>query len=123
MNKNIIIFPIVLAALALASFACWWSPRPDLLFAPDKLPDAQVGSSYEVEIQITQNVTPVFIMGALDGALPDGLKLEYTEHDNFAKITGIPQKAGTYKFKVYADCLGTNVSGQTGEMEYTIVVK
>jgi hypothetical protein len=51
------------------------------------------------------------------------LKLEYTEHDRFVKITGIPEKAGIYKFKIYAYCLGTNVSGQTGEMEYTIVVK
>jgi len=35
----------------------------------------------------------------------------------------MPTETGTFKFTVGAWCLGTNVSGQTGQREYELVVK
>ena len=65
--------------------------RPELVFTPDTLPDAEAGVPYEVIIQISQ--------------------------------FGVPEESGTYKFIVSVWCYGTNVSGQTGEKEYTLLVK
>lgn len=118
------ILTICLLALSLA-LACYIpiEPRPDLMFAPASLPSAQVGVPYEATIIVQGHVTPVFLFGVAEGSLPDGLTWEYHEHDDFAKITGTPTRAGTFTFTVSAYCLGTNVSGQTGEMEYSIEVK
>jgi hypothetical protein len=38
------------------------------------------------------------------------------------RIKGTPSKVGTYKITVSVWCLGTNVNGQTGEKQYTLVV-
>ncbi len=113
---------VLVLALTLACFPDR-SPRPNLVFDPLELPAAQVGATYEATITVSQNVTPVYWMKVTDGALPDGLTLEYHEHDSFAKITGTPTRAGTFKFAVGAACLGTSVSGQTGQMEYGMEVK
>ncbi len=113
---------VCLLALSL-TLACFYEPRPDLEFGPDELPAAQTGVQYEATVTVSGNFTPVYIFFVSDGALPDGLKLEYTEHDTFAKIVGIPAQAGTFKFTLAAWCLGTNVSGQTGEKGYVIEVK
>jgi hypothetical protein len=99
------------------------SPRPALKFDPEELPAGQLNIPYEVQVQVSQNVTPVFTMSISEGALPAGLTLEYVENDDFARITGSPHETGTFKFTISAMCYGTNVSGQAGQMEYTIVVK
>jgi hypothetical protein len=61
--------------------------------------------------------------GHREGILPDGLTLEYHENDSFAKINGTPTKAGEFIFVIGAACYGTSVSGQTGQVHYTIIMK
>ncbi|HEX2697282.1 MAG TPA: Ig domain-containing protein [Anaerolineales bacterium] len=116
------LFAVVLF-LAMTSCSIFSPTRPALKFDPDTLPDAQVGRPYEVEIKVTDNVTPVFQFGVSEGTLPKGLTIEQKEHEDVARIFGTPGVAGTFTFKVQALCFGTNVSGQSGEQEYTIVVK
>lgn len=113
---------LLVLSLTLACFAPV-EPRPGLEFDPAQLPAARVGVPYEATVRVQGNVTPVFLFGVAEGSLPDGLRWEYHEHDDFAKISGAPTRAGTFTFKLSASCLGTNVSGQTGEIEYTIEVK
>ncbi len=115
---------LILAALLLvvASLACGGS-RPPLQFSPDTLPDAQVGQSYNVSITVSGNVTPVGQMSIGKGALPDGLVLQHERGNSTATISGTPQAAGEFEFTVAAWCLGTNVSGQTGQQDYRLVVK
>lgn len=97
--------------------------RPELVFTPDTLPDAEAGVPYEVTIQISQNETPVGDFQIVRENCPDGLTYEFVEGEDNARIFGVIRKSGTYKFKVSVWCYGTNVSGQTGEKEYTLVVK
>jgi hypothetical protein len=117
---------IVLLLISLAlTLACFWgsSPRPALKFEPKDLSTGQLDTPYEVQIQVSENVTPVFNMFISEGTLPEGLTLEYVENDNFARIKGTPNETGTFKFTISAMCYGTNVSGQVGQIEYTIVVR
>lgn len=102
----------------------WVDERPLLEFVPSKLPNAKVGVAYEVQIKITQNVTPVGNFMVDPETLPPGLELIIVKevHDT-AKITGTPQKAGTYTFRIDVWCYGTMVNGQMGSKEYTIVVE
>ena len=97
--------------------------RPELVFTPDTLPDAEAGVPYEVTIQISQNETPVGDFQIVEGGLPNGLTYEFVEGEDNARIFGVIRESGTYKFKVRVWCYGTNVSGQTGEKEYTLLVK
>jgi len=117
-------FSVCLLALFL-TLACIIpiTPRPDLEFDPTQLPPAQVGVKYDAKITVLGNVTPVFSMSVAPESLPEGLTLEYHANDNFATIIGIPTRAGMFKVTVEVSCLGTNVSGQTGKIEYTIEVK
>lgn len=94
--------------------------RP-LQFTPDALPDADVGKPYRAEVAVSGNSTPVGGMNA--EGLPPGLTLHFTRDDKSAVIDGTPVKAGTYPVKVTAWCFGTNISGQTGEHGYRIVVR
>jgi hypothetical protein len=75
-----------------------------------------------VEIKISQNTTPVGGFEISEGNLPKGLVFEFTNDDG-AKIFGVPEETGTFIFKTSVWCYGTNTSGQTGEREYTIIVK
>lgn len=93
-----------------------------LLIEPASMPDAQVGVEYEVEIQITQNVTPVGDMMIQSGALPAGLEFVFLNGEDAAKIVGTPEEAGEFHFTVFAWCYGTQVSGQTLIKEYQLVV-
>jgi hypothetical protein len=124
MKKTVHRLWIAMLALSL-TLACFRDPRPRpaLEFDPATLPAAQVGVRYEATITVSQNATPVYWMSVSDGALPDGLTLEYHEHDSFAKIVGIPTLAGTFNFTISAACLGTSVNGQMGQKEYTLEVK
>jgi hypothetical protein len=93
-----------------------------LKFEPESLPDAQVGVMYETEIRITQNNTPVGSFDIPSGSLPVGLELVQVDGEDIAVISGIPEEAGTFSFVVEVWCFGTQVSGQEGSKEYTIVV-
>jgi hypothetical protein len=112
----------ILCVLALLSVAAC---RPSLEFSPATLPDAQVGTPYSATITVQQAATPIGDAYVSAGALPTGIELQWSkEQDNTTiRLVGTPSAAGTFKFTVSVWCLGTNVSGQTGDQEYTIVVK
>lgn len=97
--------------------------RGSLIFAPDSLPAAQVGVPYEAKITISNNATPAGEFSISEGALPGGLTLETLKGENSARIFGTPTEAGTFKFKVFVWCYGTNISGQTGEKDYSLAVQ
>jgi hypothetical protein len=120
-KNHILIFVFALSISALACVRI--TPRPELVFTPDTVPDAQVGVPYEVEIQISQNETPTGDFYISEGNLPKGLTLTYVSYEDKLKISGAPEETGTFIFKTSVWCYGTSVSGQTGEKEYTLVVK
>lgn len=124
-NKNLLSLTIGLLTVVFSiSCVLFYPSGGELKFDPDTLPDAQVGVPYEIEIHVTQNRTPVGNFSFSKDALPKGLKLEKVEGvEDTATITGVPEEAGTFKFKISVWCYGTNVSGQTGEQQYSIVVK
>jgi hypothetical protein len=94
-----------------------------LKFTPDTLPGAQVGNAYEAKIAISLNNTPVGDFFISEGSLPKGLEFTFLDGEDAATITGMPTEAGTFSFTVGVWCYGTQVSGQSGEKGYTIVVK
>jgi hypothetical protein len=121
---------ILAALLLMTTTACYFFPffpppertRQPLIFAPDVLPSARKGIAYEAEIKISQNETPVGEFYILEGALPEGLSMAQVEHENVARITGIPTEDGKFTFTVAVWCYGTNINGQQGSKEYTIQV-
>ncbi len=137
-NKSSLIFLLLL--LLISALACSLftggpggiqteEPEPDfepitdsLVIEPDSLPDAKIGEKYEVLIRITQNVTPVGDMFISSGTLPAGLELVFMEGEDSGVISGVPTEEGTYSFTLSAWCFGTQVSGQTLDKEFTIVV-
>jgi hypothetical protein len=94
-----------------------------LKIEPDSLPNAQTGVEYEVEIRVSDNVTPISEMGISKGKLPAGLNLVFERGKDGAKISGVPKETGTFTFMVFVACFGTMVSGQAGGKEYTIIVE
>jgi hypothetical protein len=94
-----------------------------LKFEPADLPDAQKGVPYEVEVRVENVLTFVGEFTIVKGKLPTGLSLERVPSENATRITGVPQETGTFAFVLGAWCEGTNDPGQTGQKEYTIVVK
>ena len=125
--KNKLLITLLSTLLVLStSISCvlFFPSGGDIKFDPDTLPNAQVNTRYEAEIHVTENRTPVGDFAISDGDLPAGLELQKVEGvEDTARITGVPVKSGTSTFKISVWCYGTNVSGQTGEMEYSIVVK
>ena len=109
--------------LAAALLACRGGQRPALVFSPTELPEAQVSQVYSATITVSENVTPVGGMSVDISALPAGLEFTFDETARAATISGTPTETGTFKITVSAWCFGTNVSGQTGEHEYQLVVK
>jgi hypothetical protein len=108
------------------------TPTPDYIFEPittplkvepDSLPNAQTGVAYEVEIRVSDNVTPVSSVFISSGTLPAGLELVFVDGEDAAKIGGVPEETGTFTFKVLVSCFGTMVSGQTLEKDFQIVVE
>jgi hypothetical protein len=122
MHKNSIRLTLAGLVVFLSTTFCSLTPRPALQFLPEKMPDAKVGSLYKVELVITGNVTPVGNYSISIGALPPGLELIIDEQLHTARIGGTPTQSGSYQFTVSVWCYGTNVSGQTGEKQYTLVV-
>jgi hypothetical protein len=78
---------------------------------------------YEVEIRVSDNVTPVNDVSISSGTLPAGLELVFVDHVDGAKISGFPKETGTFTFTVSVSCFSTMVIGQSAEKEYTIVVE
>ncbi len=122
-NKFLILFALGCALFFTISCMLFGRSRGPLLFQPEVLPAGQVGVPYDARILITGNVTPAGDFSVSDGALPAGLSLETLKGENAARISGTPKEAGSFRFKVFVWCYGTNVSGQTGEKEFVLVVK
>jgi hypothetical protein len=125
MKKSI--FSIIIVVLALVTFSCSLlnisSKSGALQFSPDTLPDGQVGQAYKVVISLSNQHTPAFNMGAGNDRLPAGLKGTFDQAKQTYTIDGTPTQAGTFSLTISALCYGTNVSGQTGEKEYRLVIK
>jgi hypothetical protein len=121
------IFTIFVFTLALVTFSCSLvdiSSKSDVLqFAPDTLPDGQVGQAYKVVINLSNQRTPAFNMGAGKDRLPPGLTGAFDQEKQTYTLEGTPTQAGTFSLMVSALCYGTNVSGQSGEKEYRLVIK
>ena len=100
--------------------------RSPLRFSETELPPTPAGDPYSVSISIAGNETPVGGVSVSKGELPDGLAVDMSGAGQGAidlvVIHGTPTTAGTYTFTISVWCYGTNVSGQTGEQEYTLVV-
>ena len=122
MHKNSLRLTLAGLVVFLSTTFCTLTPRPALQLLPEKMPDAKVGSLYKVEFVITGNVTPVGNYSISAGALPPGLELIMEEQLHTARISGTPTQSGSYHFIVSVWCYGTNVSGQTGDKQYTLVV-
>ena len=124
-HRHLAVLSITLLTIFLSMSCVLFLPAGGVLkFEPEVLPNLQVGTSYETEIHVTENRTPVGDFSISEGALPPGLELTKVDGvEDTAKISGVPEAAGTFEFTVYVWCYGTNVSGQTGEKEYSIVVE
>jgi hypothetical protein len=121
------IFIIIFVALALVTFSCSLGNislnSGVLQFSPDKLPDGQVGQVYKAVITLSNQRTPAFNLGAGKDSLPPGLTGTFDQEKQTYTLEGTPTRAGTFSLTVSALCYGTNVSGQSGEKEYQLVVK
>ncbi len=118
--------PLFAAAVLFFTVSCMlFTPsRGPLKFDPAELPAAQVGVPYDVRVTISDNATPAGAFSISEGVLPKGLALEKIQSEgNSAHIFGTPQEAGVFNFRIFVWCYGTNVSGQTGEKQYSLVVK
>jgi hypothetical protein len=125
MKDNRVAFSLLAGFTLLFTISCFLftASRGPLKFDPASLPEAQHGVPYDARITISGNATPVGEFSLSEGSLPPGLTLGKVEGENAARLFGIPAQSGAFKFKVYVWCYGTNVSGQVGEMEYSLVVK
>ena len=131
--------PILLAILLLAALACKTltqdlpaTPTSDYVFPevttplviePGSLPKGELGADYEVQILVRDNVTPISSVIISEGALPAGLELVFVDNDNSFTIRGEPEETGSFTFTVFVSCFGTMVSGQTAQVDYTIIVE
>ncbi|MBI5353358.1 MAG: hypothetical protein HZB50_12025 [Chloroflexi bacterium] len=135
-NKSTILVVVLLFSMVFYSCSLFTSaeeiPTPNYIFTPsttllkiepDSLPNAQTGVEYEVEIRVSDNVTPVSDAVISSGTLPAGLELVFVDHVDGAKISGVPEETGTFTFTVSVSCFSTMVIGQSAEKEYTIVVE
>jgi hypothetical protein len=114
---------VVFVILVAGGLAACNPARPGLTFSPLALPNATAGSAYLQTITVSNNETPVGDISVSSGALPPGLTLNFVRGSSVsADVTGTPTTRGTYVFTVSAWCLGTNVSGQTGDQSYALVV-
>jgi hypothetical protein len=114
------LLPLALVFIVVLACTCTSAP---LAFSPTELPEATVGQPYEVTITISGNHTPVFLISVDNVELPPGLTLQHEHNASTAQIRGVPEQAGEFEFTVNATCYGTNVSGQTGEHRYRLLVK
>lgn len=140
MKKNTPLLLTLVLLISVVSFACsLFTPgapatptaEPEIFepvttplkIEPESLPKGQAGAAYEVEIRISDNVTPINSVSISEGTLPAGLELVFVDGDEGAAISGVPEETGTFTFTVFITCFGTMVSGQTGQREYTLIVE
>ena len=109
--------------LSLAACSVLEPPRPSLVFTPAQLPKAAVGQAFDTSVTVSSNVTPVGSIFVAKGKLPPGLSLAHVRGDSSAAFKGTPTKAGSYAFALGAWCLGTQVTGQSGQQAYVLVVR
>ncbi len=115
---------IAAASITLIVAGCITPSRPALEFSPAALPEATAGTAYTSDILVTQTATPVGGASVQDGLLPTGVDVALVDGTpNTVRISGTPKAAGTYTFTISVWCYGTNVNGQTGTQQYTLVVK
>lgn len=65
--------------------------------APEKLPQAQFGQTYDVSLELI-NGTPPYTIEMTDGSLPMGIELDLTD----GRLEGFPLQKGTFNFTVRA---------------------
>ncbi len=138
MKSNKLSILVMVLLVSTVSFACSPSPRmketptSDYIFTPsttllkikpDSLPNAQADMVYEIEIRVSDNVTPVNNISISSGALPTGLELIFVDGEDGAKISGTPEQTGTFTFTVSISCFSTMVVGQSLEKDFQIVVE
>ncbi|HEY3344445.1 MAG TPA: hypothetical protein VGJ97_05940 [Anaerolineaceae bacterium] len=125
MKKSIIWFIAVVLALSTLSCSLFTlaSKSDGLRFSPDTLPKGQVGQEYQQVITLSNQRTPAFAMGAKGDSLPPGLTGTFDQDKQTYTLAGAPTQSGTYTLQVSAQCYGTNVSGQSGGIEYTLVIE
>jgi hypothetical protein len=121
------IFLIIIAMLGLAALSCSlfnaFSKSDGLSFSPDTLPDGQVDQTYSAVVSLSNQRTPAFEMSVSDDSLPPGLIGTFDKDKQTYTLAGKPTQAGTFTLTLSALCYGTNVSGQSGEKVYKLVVK
>ncbi|MBN1305161.1 MAG: hypothetical protein JXA13_12065 [Anaerolineales bacterium] len=124
MKKQLTLVLMTLGIL-LGTLACYSTKtRADLIFVPEELPAAEKGKEYEAAVEVLQTETPVGEFILSEGELPPGLRLERVSGQaESAVITGLPTESGEYFFTIYVWCYGTNRNGQTGERDYSILVR
>ena len=124
MHRKLIALVALLTLIAVATGCV--TGRSPLRFSESELPPTTAGDPYAVSISISGNETPVGGVSVSKGELPGGLAVDLSGAGQGAidlvVIHGTPTTAGTYTFTIAVWCYGTNVSGQTGEQEYTLVV-
>ncbi len=76
-----------------------------------------------VVIALSNQRTPAFNLGAGNDRLPPGRKGAFDQTKQTYTIEGIPNQAGAFSLTISAMCYGTNVSGQTGQKEYQLLIK
>jgi len=83
---------------ATPTFNYIFTPSTILLkIEPESMPNGQTGVEYEVEIRVSDNVTPLNNVSISSGALPPGLELVFVDGADDAKISGVPEETGTFR--------------------------
>lgn len=91
--------------------------KPVQVDSTGDMADANAGNDYSDNLEASGGIGP-YTWAITEGSLPDGLALT-TSGANAGKISGIPQKAGTFKFKAQVtDTLGAKATSS----ELTIVI-
>lgn len=80
--------------------------------APERLPDAAVGANYYIELQASGGTAPY--RWSMRGQLPAGVTLDTPS----STLTGIPEKAGSYRFTVFV----RDAAGHEAERRYVLRV-
>lgn len=111
----------LLVDVCLCCLTTCWGTR--LHFSPDQLPNGRVGEAYRVEIQPTNARTPIYDFWIPPEDLPEGLTFTWEKDMPAGILEGIPEKAGTFTLTVNAGCYATNISGQSGEITYTLEIE
>ncbi|MFB6345604.1 MAG: hypothetical protein ABEK50_07520 [bacterium] len=103
--------------LVLVTLLVGCQEQPVLL--PRALPDATAGESYEVNLHLRGQNSPLNSFRLVEGGLPEGLRLRPdTENpaleagqNRTIQIVGVPKVAGTFNFTLAVSTFGTQKHG------------